>query len=92
LTFAGCGSVKSTPGAIVISWGDGNPSVPQCSTVLVNCKAATEIQDLTTGVSVLEPIAGSYAGNAAHQYQARVDGYDENGALIESPWIPPKFQ
>lgn len=90
----GCSSPLNppTPPAITtltFSWvGDGNPLVPICSTVMVDCKATIDVEDTTTGSITSLPVTQTNytALDSSHIYQIRTSGYDKAGLALHSVW------
>lgn len=91
MLLAGCGGKMSLPSPFLISWqSDGNPTVPVCGSVLTDCKKSITILDETTGSTTVVPVTiySVTMPDATHTYEARTDGYNDNGVAISSPYLP----
>lgn len=89
ILLTGCGgsATSSNPKTLIISWtGDGNPSIPVCSTSRVNCKSQIQIHDMTSGMDYFVPVTdlNFIAPVSSDTYEVRTDGYDGYGNQIYS--------
>lgn len=94
LVVSGCHSSAPTPPTaptLSLSWAtDGNPNVPVCGSVLVNCVQSYELLDVTTGNVTSLPIGtNSFFGVTTDSYEIAVSGYDYNGYAISSVYVVP---
>ena len=88
ILFSSCGTPKDS-GSIVVSWqSDGNPTVPVCGTVLVDCKSSITVLDVTSGTSSTVSVEETSVtmSNANDTYEARTNGYNDSGKVISSPY------